>query len=69
MQDLTLWTTPSLDQLSLNKLKAHFDNTSTSGFKLSDYAELSQNMLSYMFSICENKKLHNKVKFQSLSLL
>ena len=58
---------PTLDQISLNALKARFES-SHGDFKVSDYVEVSQNLTNYMFSICESKKQPHKVKFQAISL-
>lgn len=66
--DTSLWSVPTLDSISLYDLKKNFDSV-TNGLKISDYLELSPNLLSYIFSICENKDQPDRVKFHSVSLL
>ena len=61
---------PTLDQISLYKLKSNFDNAfADTNFKLKDYINLGPGIISYVFMICEVKKQPERVKFQAISIL
>eukprot|EP00347_Sterkiella_histriomuscorum_P013280 403365321 len=80
LQDLTIWNDPKLFDVSLYDLKSKYDDViapRSSGtqffqdnlFTLKNYVELHQNMISYIFTVCEHKTQPDFVKFQSVSLL
>ncbi len=60
----------TLDNISLLQLqKVNFQSKETAQISLAEYKELSNNILSYLFSVCEAKALNDKIKFLTVSII